>query len=230
MQLWDASTGEGFTRFAEHEKRAWSVDFSTVDPTKLASGSDDCSVKLWSINEKNCIDTIRTVANVCCVQFSPHSSHLLTFGTADYKIYCYDMRNSRYPWCALSGHGKAVSYVKFVDSGTIVSASTDNTLKLWDLKKSIASGLSTNACSMTLTGHTNEKSELIQPAYDVNRQIVEELLRAYGSPEQKRRLQVMGEDLMAKSSLEQAEAIGDGCGRMSIHSPAVAIAALARTQ
>lgn len=166
VQLWDASTGEGFAQFAEHEKRAWSVDFSTVDPTKLASGSDDCSVKLWSIKERNCIDTIRTVANVCCVQFSPHSSHLLTFGTADYKIYCYDMRNIRNPWCALSGHGKAVSYVKFVDCETIVSASTDNTLKLWDLRKSSASGLSTNACSMTFTGHTNEKNFVGLTAFD----------------------------------------------------------------
>lgn len=51
MQLWDASTGQGFTQYVEHQKRAWSVDFSPVDPTKLASGSDDCSVKLWSINE-----------------------------------------------------------------------------------------------------------------------------------------------------------------------------------
>ena len=31
--------------------RAWSVDFSQVYPTKLASGSDDGCVKLWSINE-----------------------------------------------------------------------------------------------------------------------------------------------------------------------------------
>lgn len=36
--------------YQEHEKRAWSVDFSRADPTKLASGSDDCCVKLWSIN------------------------------------------------------------------------------------------------------------------------------------------------------------------------------------
>jgi hypothetical protein len=51
MQLWDASSGQGFTQFTEHQKRAWSVSFSEVDPTKLASGSDDCCVKVWSINQ-----------------------------------------------------------------------------------------------------------------------------------------------------------------------------------
>ncbi|XP_072967260.1 protein SUPPRESSOR OF PHYA-105 1 [Typha angustifolia] len=158
VQLWDASTSQGFMQFTAHRKRAWSVNFSQKDPTKLVSGSDDCSVKVWSINEKNCIDTIRCVANVCCVQFSSYSSHMLAFGSADYKIYCYDLRNTRIPWCTLGGHGKAVSYVKFLDSETIVSASTDNTLKIWDLNKTNASGLSTGACSLTLSGHTNEKN------------------------------------------------------------------------
>ncbi|XP_010266441.1 PREDICTED: protein SPA1-RELATED 2-like isoform X1 [Nelumbo nucifera] len=158
VQLWDASTGQGFSQYTEHQRRAWSVDFSQLDPTKLASGGDDCSVKLWSINEKNSISTIRNVANICCVQFSAHSTHLLAFGSADYKTYCYDLRNTRIPWCTLAGHGKAVSYVKFLDSETLVSASTDNTLKLWDLNKTSFSGLSTNACSLTLGGHTNEKN------------------------------------------------------------------------
>lgn len=49
--MWDASTGQGFSHYMEHQKRAWSVDFSLVDPTKFVSGSDDCSVKLWNINE-----------------------------------------------------------------------------------------------------------------------------------------------------------------------------------
>ena len=35
----------------EHEKRVWSIDYSSADPTLLASGSDDGSVKLWSINQ-----------------------------------------------------------------------------------------------------------------------------------------------------------------------------------
>ena len=29
------------TQYDEHEKRAWSVDFSRSDPMRLASGSDD---------------------------------------------------------------------------------------------------------------------------------------------------------------------------------------------
>ncbi|KAK8537942.1 hypothetical protein V6N13_096262 [Hibiscus sabdariffa] len=158
VKLWDASTGQAISHYIEHEKRTWSVDFSRVYPTKLASGSDDCSVKLWSINEKNCLGTIRNIANVCCVQFSAHSSHLLAFGSADYKTYCYDLRNARAPWCVLGGHDKAVSYVKFLDSETVVTASTDNTLKLWDLNKTSSGGLSSNACSLTFNGHTNEKN------------------------------------------------------------------------
>lgn len=40
-----------FTEMKEHEKRVWSVDYSVADPTLLASGSDDGSVKLWNINQ-----------------------------------------------------------------------------------------------------------------------------------------------------------------------------------
>ncbi|XP_055807097.1 protein SUPPRESSOR OF PHYA-105 1-like isoform X2 [Solanum dulcamara] len=157
VKMWDASTGQEFSQYTEHQKRAWSVDFCQVDPTKFATGSDDCSVKVWNINERSSVDTIWNPANICCVQFSAYSSHLLAFGSADYKIYCYDLRHTRIPWCTLSGHEKAVSYVKFLDYGTLVSASTDNTLKLWDLKRTSLEGLSSNACSLTFKGHTNEK-------------------------------------------------------------------------
>ncbi|KAF6134480.1 hypothetical protein GIB67_034894 [Kingdonia uniflora] len=108
--------------------------------------------------QQKCISMIKSIANVCSIQFSSHSTHLLAFGSADYKTYCYDLRNTRIPWCTLVGHGKAVSYVKFLDSETLVSASTDNTLKLWDLKKTRSNGLSNSACSLTFTGHTNEKN------------------------------------------------------------------------
>ncbi|KAJ7571071.1 hypothetical protein O6H91_01G147600 [Diphasiastrum complanatum] len=158
VQLWDAHTSQTLMMYKEHEKRAWSVDFSHADPTKLASGSDDGCVKLWSINHEASICTLRMKANICCVQFPTDSAHLLAFGSADYKIYCYDLRHTRFPLCVLGNHNKAVSYVKFLDSTTLISASTDNTLKLWDICKTSKVGGFHNFCTLTYTGHTNEKN------------------------------------------------------------------------
>ncbi|CAN0900353.1 Protein SPA1-RELATED 3 [Linum grandiflorum] len=156
VQVWDASRGQVQTELREHERRVWSIDFSPVDPTLLASGSDDGSVKLWSINQGVSIGTIKTKANVCCVQFPLGSSRSLAFGSADHRIYYYDLRNSRAPLCTLVGHSKTVSYVKFLDATTIVSASTDNTLKLWDLSACTARVNDTPLHSFT--GHTNVKN------------------------------------------------------------------------
>ena len=94
-------------------------------------------------------------ANVCCVQFPPDSARSLAVGSADHKIYCFDLRNMKVPWCTLIGHTRTVSYVKFVDSNTIVSASTDNSLKLWDLTMNKSQVL--NSPVQTYTGHTNVK-------------------------------------------------------------------------
>ncbi|GMI66789.1 SUPPRESSOR OF PHYA-105 1 [Hibiscus trionum] len=158
VQTWDAGTGQGLCQYNEHQKRAWSVDFSQADPTKFASGSDDCSVKLWSINERSSLGTIWSHANVCCVQFSSFSPHLLAFGSADYKVCCYDLRHARFPLCTMASHEKAVSYVKFLDSKTLLSASTDNTLKSWDLNKTCSDGSPSTTCGLTFTGHKNEKN------------------------------------------------------------------------
>uniref|UniRef100_A0A803LVC8 Protein kinase domain-containing protein n=1 Tax=Chenopodium quinoa TaxID=63459 RepID=A0A803LVC8_CHEQI len=173
VQVWDAARSQVFVELKEHERRVWSVDFSSADPTLLASGSDDGSVKLWSINQAilllhlvavsfdtKCtgasIGTIKTKANVCCVQFPIDSGRSLAFGSADHKIYYYDLRSPRVPLCTLIGHNKTVSYIKFVDSNTLVSASTDNTLKLWDL--SLCASRVVEGPLQSFTGHTNMKN------------------------------------------------------------------------
>lgn len=51
VQVWDVTRSQTFMEMREHERRVWSVDFSVADPTMLASGSDDGSVKLWNINQ-----------------------------------------------------------------------------------------------------------------------------------------------------------------------------------
>ncbi|EPS61429.1 hypothetical protein M569_13368, partial [Genlisea aurea] len=157
--VWDVTRSQSFVEMREHEKRVWSVDFSAADPTLLASGSDDGCVKLWNINQANdavSVSTIRTKANICCVQFQTDSARSVAFGSADHKIYYYDLRNQRLPLYCLAGHGKTVSYVKFLDNATLVSASTDNKVKLWDL--STCASRVVDSPVQTYTGHLNVKN------------------------------------------------------------------------
>lgn len=153
VQLWDVhkevSTWENNT----HRRRVWSLDFSCIDPTKLASGSDDGTVRVFSTKTKEATCTIQNRANVCSVKFHPTSAHLLAIGSADHKIHCYDLRQPNSPLSTLQGHRKAVSYVHWIGD-ELVSASTDNTLKLWDVKQRN----SQVACIRTYTGHSNEKN------------------------------------------------------------------------
>ncbi|KAI3769274.1 hypothetical protein L6452_00375 [Arctium lappa] len=156
VQIWDVTRNQVFMELKEHERRVWSVDFSSANPTLLASGSDDGSVKLWNINQGVSVGTIKTKANVCCVQFPSDSGNTLAFGSADHRIYYYDLRNPSMPLFTLVGHNKTVSYVKFVDSSTLVSSSTDNTLKLWDLSECTSQVL--DSPLQSFTGHMNVKN------------------------------------------------------------------------
>ncbi|KAL2331426.1 hypothetical protein Fmac_019007 [Flemingia macrophylla] len=156
VQLWDVTRSQVLSEMREHERRVWSIDYSSADPTMLASGSDDGSVKLWSINQGVSVGTIKTKANVCCVQFPLDSARFLAFGSADHRIYYYDLRNLKMPLCTLVGHNKTVSDIKFVDSVNLVSASTDNTLKLWDLSSCASRVI--DLPIQSFTGHMNVKN------------------------------------------------------------------------
>ena len=93
-----------------------------------------------------------------------------------------DRRHTLRPLVTLTGHNKAVSYVRWLSGDLIASASTDNTLKLWDVKRGILSAMSPSpgalalkdpastlwcgdkgeganpACLRTFTGHVNRKN------------------------------------------------------------------------
>lgn len=58
-------------------------------------------------------------------------------GSADHHIHYYDLRNISQPLHVFSGHRKAVSYVKFLSNNELASASTDSTLRLWDVKENM---------------------------------------------------------------------------------------------
>lgn len=154
LNLYDTTQGKLVTSWTEHEKRCWSVDTSLLDPQKLVSGSDDCKVKLWhQKNSKSCL-TIDLKANVCSVRFSPKDSNLLAVGSADHRVLLFDMRKPSIPIFNNKEHSKSVSYVRFTASGSsIISASTDSTLRLWSQNKTMSW-----KSERIMYGHLNERN------------------------------------------------------------------------
>jgi E3 ubiquitin-protein ligase RFWD2 len=63
------------------------------------------------------------------------SCYHLAFGSADHCVHYYDLRNTKSALNVFRGHKKAVSYVKFLNSESLVSASTDSQLKLWNVNQ-----------------------------------------------------------------------------------------------
>lgn len=158
--VWDVTSGALLHEYEAHSKRIWSVDFCEADPALLASGSDDCTVKLWSTKSPSSVAQVDAKANVCAVRWRPGSSHELAVGSADHSAYLYDMRHTAVPLRTFQGHRKAVSYVRFCSAAELVSASTDSTLRLWPVEGGphTAPGAHISEAQRIFEGHSNEKN------------------------------------------------------------------------
>ncbi|CAN6705697.1 unnamed protein product [Malus baccata var. baccata] len=144
-----------FERDEHGGRRVWSVDYSHSDPVLGASASDDGTLQLWDPRHEggNCVASVQPsdARNpVCCVEFDPFGGALLAVGCADRKAYGYDVRKMVSPVLVFDGHRKTVTYVRFLDGRTVITASTDGCLKLWDTEDSRA--------IRTYKGHANSRS------------------------------------------------------------------------
>jgi WD40 repeat protein len=71
---------------------AWIETLVQTDPSRFISGSDDGSVRLWSINCHRSLRTLDLKSPVCSVQWSPTTSYLVACGSANYRVFLYDLR------------------------------------------------------------------------------------------------------------------------------------------
>jgi protein suppressor of PHYA-105 1 len=169
IQLWDASAGPASSsetaQYEEHSRRVWSVDFSRADPMRFVSGSDDATVRLWNVNQNSSATVMRAPANICSVQFSPTNGNLIAAGCANHRVYMYDLRKANTPAAVISGSNRAVSYVRFMGPHSLVAASTDNAIRVWDVEEALTAGCGGSSASgvalpprCVFTGHRNERN------------------------------------------------------------------------
>ncbi|KAF2174705.1 beta transducin-like protein HET-D2Y [Zopfia rhizophila CBS 207.26] len=127
-----------------HRGLVLSVAFSH-DSTRLASASDDKTVKIWDASSGECLQTLEGHRGwVWSVTFSRDSTRLASVSD-DKTVMIWDASSGE---ClqTLEGHRRRVRSVAFShDSTRLASASDDKTVKIWDA--------SSGECLQTLKGH-----------------------------------------------------------------------------
>ena len=117
----------------EHGSEVASVVLSR-DGTLLASGAEEGTVKLWSVETHTNIATLEGhTAVVWSVSFSPNGM-LLASGSADGTVKLWDVETHQ-NIATLEGHANLVTSVAFSPDGTTVaSGAADGIVKLWDVE------------------------------------------------------------------------------------------------
>lgn len=170
-KLWNVATGDCLKTLHGHSSRVSSVAFSP-DGSILASSGEDRSVKLWEVQTGNCLRNWQGYASwFQSVAFSPDGTTIAS-GGEDCMIRlwklnsdCVSLTSSRVEskndsenakditncppenLMTLKGHKGWVCSVVFSSDGLMLaSASSDYTIKLWNIR--------TGQILRTLVGHT----------------------------------------------------------------------------
>ncbi|MDX2070880.1 MAG: WD40 repeat domain-containing protein [Haliscomenobacter sp.] len=116
-----------------HRSYVLSVAFSP-DGKRLATGSDDNSVKIWDLQSgKETLSLEGHIKSVTCVAFSPDGKSLAT-GSDDYSAKIWDLQSGK-ETLSLEGHTSSVSSVAFSPDGkSLATGSWDYSAKIWDLQ------------------------------------------------------------------------------------------------
>ncbi|CAD6564821.1 MAG: hypothetical protein ASARMPREDX12_004446 [Alectoria sarmentosa] len=152
IKVWDLASGEEIQTLKGHTSGIRCLQF---DDSKLISGSIDRTLKIWDWRKGECIATHDAHSNgIVGLHFD---SSLLATASMDKTIKIWNFTDSsRF---TLRGHTDWVNAVR-VDSAsrTVLSASDDCTVKLWDLD--------TKSCIKTFEGHVGQVQQVITLPHD----------------------------------------------------------------
>lgn len=134
---------------AGHDRGVNSIVFFP-DGRKLASGSDDGTVRVWDPQTGKSISPPFTghTSLVLSVAVSLDGK-LIASGSSDNTLRIWDSNTGACPLGPINAHNDDINSVAFSPNGSrIATGSDDNTVKIWN----VATG---NLCLGPLTGHTN---------------------------------------------------------------------------
>ncbi len=106
----------------------------TPDDKYLISGSDDQTIKIWNLETRKELFTLKGHEDsVNTISITPDGKHLIS-GSKDKTIKIWHLEN-REEIFTFTGHTDSINSVKVTSDGQLViSASSDKTLQVWEFK------------------------------------------------------------------------------------------------
>ena len=129
-------TGDEMARLEGHKEAVYSVAFCPTHGSKLASGGEDKTVRLWDVATKQMtiLDIFGHTDRVWCVAFSPDGTRLAS-GSKDKTIRLWDVETERMVKL-LEGPKGDVHFVSFSPDGQLLASSSfDDKIRIWDTEQ-----------------------------------------------------------------------------------------------
>lgn len=158
--MWDIAERRIRHQFSGHEQDIYSLDFAS-DGRHIASGSGDRTIRLWDIQENQCILCLTIEDGVTTVAISPNNRYVAA-GSLDKSVRIWDCQTGVLVERTEGeqGHKDSVYSVAFSPTGQeLVSGSLDKTIRMWRLNNvppgmnSMQGQTRTGECLMTFEGH-----------------------------------------------------------------------------
>jgi WD40 repeat protein len=161
VKIWNLSNPSNWTlirNFTNHTQAVFGLEWINEDT--IASGSNDLTIKIWSIKTAETKLTISTGEVVYSLKLLTNGFYLAS-GLETGKINIYDINNNGSLISILVGHKipYAVNDFILLSSDLLASSSSDRSIRIWNL--------TTNSTKFILQGHSLNVNGLKLVSYDI---------------------------------------------------------------